>query len=71
MAEYTDLQCDSEKTAEVVKAYLESKLASIEEIERPHITAVVEKATLRITYHEEDCHRADWDMHLLGFRDGR
>lgn len=70
MAEYTDLSCNSPAIAEAVKAYLENELTSIEEIDRPSITAIVNKSTLRIAYHDQDCHRADWDMQLLGYRDG-
>ena len=70
MPEYTDLDCGSREVAAAVKAYLESELASIEAEERPKITAIIEKATLRLTYHADDCHRADWDMQALGYRDG-
>lgn len=69
MAEYTDLYCHSPETANAVWAYLNEQIRQQEE--RPSIAAYVYKSTLRITYEDETVSdRREWDMQLMGFRDG-
>lgn len=66
--EYTDLSCRYPETANAVLEYLRESLQ--QEEDPPNIEAYVEKSTVRIAYH--DCSdRKEWDMLLLGFRDGR
>jgi len=67
MAEYTDLACHSPEIAEAVRDYLAEQLAQQEE--PPNITAYVAGSTLRLTY-ADDIDRHEWDMQLMGFRDG-
>lgn len=67
MAEYTDLQCDSPDIAEAVLRYLNEQQDGQEEM--PDITAYINKSTLRVTYGESE-NRREWDMQLMGFRDG-
>lgn len=70
MPEYTDLSCNSPATAEAVKAYLDEQVGQVAQDEgHPNIAAYVHKSTLRLTYGDE-VDRQDWDMQLLGFRDG-
>lgn len=69
MPEYTDLYCVTGETARAVEAYLDEQLYSIEESERPEINARIEKATVRIQYGDAVA-REEWDMQLMGFRDG-
>lgn len=68
MPEYTDLYCNSPETAKAVLRYLNEQIN--EQEDPPFITAYVHKSTLRITYRDED-RRREWDMQLIGFRDGR
>lgn len=69
MAEYTDIYCNSPKTAQAVKAYLDEQLRQDEE--RLLVDSYVEKSTLRITYKEDDCpQRIALDAQMVGYRDG-
>lgn len=65
--EYTDLDCHSPEAANEVWAYLKEQVK--EQEERSSIVARVYKSTLRITY-ENVGDRREWDMQLMGFRDG-
>lgn len=67
MPEYTDLDCNSSEVANAVWAYLNEQIKQQEE--PPSIAAYVYKSTLRITY-ENVSDRREWDMQLMGFRDG-
>jgi hypothetical protein len=65
--QYTDLFCNSSEIAKAVKSYLDEAIA--QEEEAPSITSYVHKSTLRISYlNVRD--RCEWDMQLLGYRDG-
>ena len=67
--EYTDIPCGSPRIAEALNAYLIQTIA--QEEEPPQIIARVEKATLRITYDgQAAANRREWDMQLMGYRDG-
>ena len=72
MPEYTDLYCNSPETAKAVESYLHEQLYSEEESERPDVTAIIVKSTLRITYGDgvSNTERREWDMVLMGYRDG-
>ncbi len=67
MSEYTDLSCGSPEIAETVLHYLNEQ--QDEQEEPSDITAYINKSTLRITY-GSDVDRREWDMQLMGFRDG-
>lgn len=68
MPVYTDLECRTPLTAQLVLNYLHRELA--DEEEAMNITAYVVKATVRIRYDDDVLNRREWDMQLLGFRDG-
>jgi hypothetical protein len=67
MSEYTDLSCGSPEIAEAVLLYLNQQLN--EQDEPPFIMGTVVKSTLRLIYRDE-VDRREWDMQLMGFRDG-
>lgn len=67
MAEYTDLYCSSPEIANAVLLYLNEQMNQQEE--PPFISGIVVKSTLRLTY-RDDYQRREWDMQLMGYRDG-